>query len=386
MLIRRALPWLLGLGLVATLTTALSGTLLGGAAAADSEPLLADGTVRTASGAPRAGVLVVASAEHDRGARTIQTELARDTTDAAGRFELEGALTGPARIEIMTLASDVVRYHLVDAGQPMRDLSLTLQAGTTEPATGGHDRMVTTSSRTAATAVTTSRAGAAMIRADPREAQLVRACPTFGDIYWKETSTTVKRGVPVHFAYVANKTTHRFEYETTTSTSFSIAYTGVGKDYEGGLTGSEQNDTSAGLVGTKGGGSPYTPFVWKLQWQFRKEDKWCFNMGYPYPMGRSRWLPVRWTGGNWTSHDATTFPCNPDHRAGSSHDFWVQRSTSSTWTGWFAIAGVKLSSSQERGSRIKATYVLRRGMGRMVLCGRDDAPPYASFVVEVAST
>lgn len=384
MSIRRAMPWLLGISLVATLTTTLTSTVLGGAAAADGEPLIADGTVRTASGAPRAGVLVVASAEHDRGARTTQTELARDTTDAAGRFELEGTLGGPARIEIMMLAADVVRYHLVDAGQPLRDLSLTLQAGLSEPSARGHDRMMTAASRT--DAATADTASAAMIRADAREASLARACPTFGDIYYKETSATVKRGVPVHFAYVANKTKHKFEYETTTGTDLSVAYTGVGKNYAGGLTGSEHNDTSAGLVGTKGSGSPHTPFLWKLQWQYRKEDKWCFNMGYPYPMGRSRWLPVKWTGGNYVGHDATTFPCDPDHRAGSSHDFWVQRRTSSTWTGWFAIAGVKLSSSQERGSRIKGTYVLRRGMGRMVLCGNDDVPPDASFVEELTST
>jgi hypothetical protein len=423
MKIRTFLSALLGVGLVATSATTAAGGHA--SATATTDPVIAEGTVRSATGRPLEGILVVAHAEHDQGRRTTQVELARTTTDADGEFELAGALRGPAdrnadgsvRIELMALAADVVRYYLVNAhppteggaewtwsttaadpsiveagqglqasdlgGEPLAGLGITLEGGVSEPAepSARGDLMVAPGGehRTAA-----AKARAELARADAREAELAVACPSFADIYWQETSTTVKRGAPVHFAYVANKTKHRFEYTTTTNTSLSVAYTGVGKNYAGGLTGSAQNDTSAGLIGTKGR-TTYTPLLWNLQWLYRKEDKWCFNMGHPYPMRRSRWLPVKWTGGNWVSHEATTFPCNPFFRAGSAHDFWVQRRTSSTWEGWFAIAGARLASSQERNSSIRGTYVLRKGKGRMVLCGREDQPADASFVEEVPS-
>ena len=400
MKIRSLLSAMLGVSMAATLATA--GVEAAEAAAAD--PLIAQGSVRSAAGRPLEGVLVVARAEHDQGRRTVQIELARTTTDTAGEFELEGELRGPAdrnadgsvRIEIMALATDVVRYYVVNAHPPAgsgddwtwsqthADPSMVTAGRTLRTSDLAGERLTDLSLSLGADP--SGRVTAKQARADAREAELARPCSETAYVYYKETDDKVRRGVPVHFAYVANKTKHRFEYETTTDTSLSVAYTGVGKNYSGGLTGSTHNDTSAGLVGTKGGGSKYTPFLWKLEWEYRREEKWCFNAGYPYPMGRSRWLPTRWTGGNWVGHDATPFACNVDFRVPSSHDFWVQRVTSSTWRGWFAIGGVELSSSQQRGSRIKGTYVLRNGKGRMLLCGNDDVPVDASFVEEVTSS
>jgi hypothetical protein len=432
MKIRRPLSALLGIGLVAALAvTSVGETAM---ASADTDPTIAEGTVLSAAGEPVADALIVARTEQRQGDRTMQTELARTSTDADGSFELAGSLRGPAdrnadgsvRIEIMALAPDVVRYYLVNAHPPSNDeddwswskrlsdptivkgghsglrasdiddealtgLTFTLEGGTSPgidaaskgPSAAASEYSVLGDQMTKLDS-TGAEQGLASAEADAREAELARACPTPGDIYWQSTSDTRERGVPVHFAYVANKTKNRFEYETTGSTSLSIAYTGAGKNYKGGLTGSSQNNTSAGVIGTKGGGSKHTVFLWKLKWQYRKEDKRCFNMGYPYKMGRSRWLPTRWTGGNWTSQDATTFPCTR-YRVGSTADFWVQRNTSSTWNGWFGIGGVELSSRQQRGTRIKGTYVLRKGRGRMVLCGNDNFPVEASFAEEIRS-
>ena len=233
-----------------------------------------------------------------------------------------------------------------------------------------------------------------MARIEEEVAAEAARCPQGPDsTYWEDVNpqTTVDRRVPVHFDALRTKFTHRFEWEQTKRTSMSIAVTGKGNNYAGGMAFSIQQEESAGAANTKSNAGE--THQWFVEWRYKKQARWCYNMGYPYKLGRTRWVPRKWTNGFTQAENlATTFTCKSANQARVEGDLWVMRANSSTWNGWFQIAGVKLDASQTRSDaneikkdnlRIKATYLRRGSVDHGFLCGRGDRPTSAPFAEEV---
>lgn len=209
-------------------------------------------------------------------------------------------------------------------------------------------------------------------------------------MYWEDAGPTRERWVPLHADYIRSKFKHSFEWQTTRTTMMSIAVTGSGSNYSGGLSYSRRNENGVGWYGTKGASQTNVNHQWKTRWVYDKQAQWCFNAGYMYKTGRTRWIADHWKGGvdTWTGQVERWTCDRDDYRARVGVNFWVSRATSRTWVGWFGIAGVKLDSKatftvEDSGEkRVRATYILKNPNGHGFLCGLSADIVRSPFVEE----
>jgi hypothetical protein len=388
-----------------------------------------------------------------------QHQLAETTTDADGAFTLTGPLDvpvsknpdGSVQLEILVLTDELARFYYVNAtppesssdpwtwsdvapdstvvedgnsesedlaGEPVEDVVISFEPEADESgqpgiaaksasdpwATGSADTVDAPAglsqppmSQDEADDVAEDQAAIDNGTMDAVEAdfasRMTRCSQGPGGTYWEDTGTTVNRRVPIHFSAIRTKYKHQFEWEQTSRTSMSIAVTGTGRNYKGGLSFSQENVKKAGASNTKT--AEGQTHQWYAGWKYKKQALWCFNAGYPYKVGRTRWLPTEWTNSFTQAENvATRFVCDADYRGRVEGNLWVQRDNSSTWAGWFEIAGVKLDAKQTRSDadeieddnlRIKATYLKRDSVDHGFLCGRGAKPTDAPFTEEVAA-
>ena len=132
-----------------------------------------------------------------------------------------------------------------------------------------------------------------MARIEAQVADSVRACATgAGEVYWEDGGGSRNRWIPVHSSYILNRFLARFEWQQTQSMAMSIAVTGAGSNYSGGLTGHRENTKGTGIYRTTRADETYKNHLWKARRSYARHSQWCFNSGYMYKTGRTRWAPM----------------------------------------------------------------------------------------------
>jgi len=403
-------------------------------AAGTADPHLASGTVVDDSGAPVANARVTASVEQDvqqLESATYEHELARAYTDTEGRFDLAGTLDAPAtwnsdgsvRIQLEVLTSQRDRYYLLNLLPPsssrtdwtwteapdMKVLApgtsdvvqvasgqvegLVMQVATGKPVAinaaadvlpnpdGAIDGGTEPASATDTLDTNTDSAGAS------RASDLAIAAAKSSCEYdvWKDTDNYKFRGGPVQYWSILNRSTELLDWSTTTETKLSVAYTGSGTNYNGGLSQGFDSSQTSGF--TKSFTDDYTTKFYRTQWRYREQALYCFEP-YAYrdvDTGQRRWRPSNFTGqaaGNATSY---SWACQPQYEIQTTVDsLYFQTNKTINYTGWFEILGVKLDISQSHGNQTKVAYQRRPAFGYMKLCGKG-ADPALSFMVREVS-
>lgn len=283
------------------------------------------------------------------------------------------------------------------AGTPITELALRVASGRSVTMNSSADDTLPTTSAPDAgdeggansdevvdqqldTAATTTGTMAAIELAQAADEE---ACSSgLGDEYWKWTGETTRRKVPVHTDYLANNLNHKFEWSTSNRTELSVIYAGTGTNYNAGL--SHSNVNRAGFTDTLGEGTTDVNHVWNAVWEYDQQEKFCYNAGYPYSMGKKRWLPYTFTGFNRVSNNANRWACNSQWRGQINIPAWVSQETSVTFSGWFSIAGVAgVSMQQTHENSHVATYVFKKNKNVAVLCGKGGYPADVPFVEEM---
>lgn len=428
----------------------LSGLVLD----ASGEPLSGAMVTVSAVETVKASTLAAASARRgvSGGTANLSHPLDDATTDNEGRFELEGALEAPAteyrdgsvQLELMISTESMVRFYWVnlvppsrheewrepDGSQPnlfegphtgaapraarvagpsftftlgsaLREPNVLRRSSTSQsqytsddvneaPAGSDTDNVPTDDEVQDVTADNQAIANGTMDDVEADVAERVRSCPGgAGDLYWTDVNKTTTKWVPIHSHYVLDKFKHQFEWQRTHTTKFGIAVTGDGPNYAGGIVGSRKQTYSTGYKGTKSVSNEN--FMWKARWIYQKQKQICYNHGYSYDTGRTRWLADEKQGGFdvFTPSNLTRFSCESQFRARLGTDHWASRSTTRRWNGWFEIASVRLplvaqfeTSSAER-EVTRATYILKKQNGHGFLCGQGASIDNAAFVEEV---
>jgi len=399
-------------------------------ATAGDEPVILTGKVLDTASRPVANVLVTARVERDTATGTIGTKVAEATSDATGAFTLAGDLSAPAssnpdgsvRLEITTITPEAAEHRLINVFPPTAtapwtwaepDLTVVSGAPVVEdlmraPLTGvilkfasGEPVSLNASSQiTSPSAIAESDLSAedqADLEADKLAKQtgtstaveagyaaVAKECSDLNSRTWDNTTETKSRWTPLHYSWIRTKFMHEFAWDNSSQSTFQVAYAGVGKNYAGGLSYSMQSSNSAGWSDIRGdAGAKDKRETWKLEWEYVKQREHCFDLGYGGYTGKTRWVPKRRLSGSDLVPDANVLPCTGTNDAYLETSLWVARSTSSTFGGYFQIAGVSLSASQTRSSSHKATYILRPERNHGWLCGNDEDPIYAHFVFEV---
>lgn len=333
---------------------------------------------------------------------------------------------GSVRLEITAITSNLVRHYLINAmpptstttewtwpavpdetvtdpltaveaaelpGREITDLALRVAAGESvamnssvdtlespePPDTGGEaaeaDETLDTGLDGAANSTGT------MSALNTAAAAVAMACTSGeGSTYWKGTGTYKSRQLPIHWNEIANNTKSKYAWQTTNKTTMQAAYAGTGANYSGGFSYSVDNDSSAGLSKTIT--ADYSKHVLKVEWKYQKQKQMCFNAGYPYETGEIRWVPHHWTTGSASDATSWSFQCYNSNRVEIAADTWVSRTTTSTYAGAFAIAGVELSSRQSNSSSHRHDYILKNGKNVAYVCGHGNDPALASFSKE----
>ena len=233
-----------------------------------------------------------------------------------------------------------------------------------------------------------------MHEVEAQVAEETSKCATSSELYWQETDKETTKWVPIHSDYLLDRFMHDFQYERSNTTKFGIAVAGEGPNYSGGLSYSRSNGSGFGYGGTKGGANGNVNHMWKARWFYAKQIQKCFNGGYPFKTGRTRWIADRRQGGfdAFQPDGLSRFVCETGtgNKARVGVNYWVSRETSRTWNGWFSIANVKLPASARFDlsntdtTKIRATYVLRNSESHGYLCGKGTDITRASFVEEVS--
>jgi hypothetical protein len=222
-------------------------------------------------------------------------------------------------------------------------------------------------------------------------ADKVRQCATGnGELDWLDGNAALLRWVPIHSDYLRSKFKHSFEWETTHTTTMDIAVDGAGENYSGGLAYSRKNSDGTGFDATKGASQTNVNHLWRMKWVYIQQEQWCYNAGYPYQTGRTRWIADHWHQDVDTPEGKVQrWTCNSNYRSKMAANYWVSRSTSRTWSGWYAISGVKLdakatfTATDDSEKMIRAKYLLKNENGSGYLCGKGAELNQAPFVEEV---
>jgi hypothetical protein len=351
----------------------------------------------------------------------VPKTFATDTTDAAGRFTLDGVPPGLANlqqpgggVELLitgTSGDQAVHYTLIadppsnsarsltweGVEEPVAPLQLQMGSGeVTDPET-----TTTTAMTTAGTTALTTAAGEPVELADPAAVDAgdgadeaseeptpiaARGASSCRDGYGAlmvPLDKYTRRKPPIQRLTTRAHSKQTYEFETTERTKLEVAWVGDGGNYAGGFVYSKISDTSLGMKWTQGNGKSQ---ILRPEWQFRKYRKQCYN-GRPH---QTYWLDVWYwrahkaTGGSERQDSTPPWSCDGDTTVRMQVETWVARSSTVTWDGFFSIGTVKLADQQTNSSRHKLTVTPNAGESAPRICGDNDFPLYADRIKERA--
>jgi hypothetical protein len=210
-------------------------------------------------------------------------------------------------------------------------------------------------------------------------------------IKWFFTGATTDRLTPIQKIDTASHGKVNYYYENTKNTKWQIAYGGTGANYAGGFAYSIEDTVSAGVNPTVGNNFNG---AWSLNYRYRQYQQYCTThdwvdtyteaQQYGATNGETKWQAYRWLGGNGPSSNYDMYYCwdgaTPQKMYGPT---WVARSSTSTLSGFFSVAGVGLDTSQENSGYHKLTWGPDGASSYVKVCGSNSDPLHAKKVREV---
>ena len=383
---------LLGLSVMVALSVAPTP----GSAVEDESGALT-GTVVDRDGRPLAGAAVEVAVVPPRKGRAASIEprvVATTLTDETGRYVVEDLPPGLAPesspVELMVTASkdsDAVHYVLnlevaddgdrSDGALSLGRLDLQLGEGLAS------DPWLLTVDSSGGTSEAPDEPPAEDDGSEQPQTGSASSCrDLYATVWVPELDVTRKRMVPIHRLTARRHSTMSYRYESTHRTEMSVAFTGDGGSYAGGLTHSNENSSSLGMLHKVGNGAAE---VLKLQWEYMRYRKKCvqsWSGGHSYYLDVYQWRPERKTAGSQTLENEPTWDCAPGRTVPIAVKTWVAREARVRWVGWFTLGGSALDTLQENTESHKLTVFPDSGEEDPRVCGSNDFPVEAHRVKE----
>ena len=207
------------------------------------------------------------------------------------------------------------------------------------------------------------------------------ACAYGYQYAWMNNLVYKRSYVPIARVTTRQDSKQSYTYETTNQTKLSIGYSGSDGSSKGALTASYESDSTLGKKLALGHGSSK---MMKLQWQYQRGSKLCFNeyTGDSYYVNAYKWHPDKLTGGDALPVESTPpWDCGPSTTTQMHLDTWIAKSSSVNYMGYFEIAGAKLDASTKNNDSTQLYIDITSTRGARV-CGDSDFPPNANRVKE----
>lgn len=207
-------------------------------------------------------------------------------------------------------------------------------------------------------------------------------CP--GDTYYwtRSDANIIKTWDRIQRVYTMGKTTWKYDWSTTSSTSVDAA-ANLGRGGALLTAGYVGVQTSSSGVNFSFGHNANMDAA--VQFDNRPYYLYCHSVvsGKTWYSGVYEWRPYKFTGGNThLSPKYAIFACNATYKAPISYPLWVARSTSYTYQIGATLSVANLRVAQTNNSSHTLTFT--PGTSGAKICGKGDYPVYATQVREVS--
>lgn len=221
-------------------------------------------------------------------------------------------------------------------------------------------------------------AGTLEAAATSSSASATNPCGDTGGPYLVATDSYQTRYTPFQRTQTRGGTTASYSWSSTNNTKLEIAADGKYGSAAAGLTASSQNTTTGGFSSSLG---TFTSRRVDANWRYRRYNIHCTPLSGPsYYSGQWEWRPYNWTAGNRNVDSQPALSCKSGTTVRIDNQTWVAQSSTTTYNGYFSIAGVALRSQQQNSSSHKLTFTPTSASAQ--LCGTTGYPSSSAQVRE----